>query len=309
MVQSENTKRFVGAATALALSAAVISGSANFLNKIAVTAVKDAVVFTSLKNALVGLVLVGLVLALKKLPEIRALNRGQWLKLLAVGVIGGSVPFALFFAGLTQTSAVNASLIHKTLFIWVILLAAPLLKEKMSPGQWLGVAAIFGANLLVGGFKGFRYNAGELMILGATLLWAVENVIAKMALKDVSSATVAAARMTIGSLVLLPIAAARGGLSAVMDMNAVNWSWALLSAAVLTAFVTVWYAALKRAPASYVATLLVPATLVTNVLSAAFITHSFAGMQWASVYLFAFGSFLVIYFSRSRRQHRAVSPA
>ncbi len=301
MASSEKTNKFLGTATILALSAALISGLANFLNKLAVTAVKDAVVFTTLKNAVVALALIGLVLALKKLPELRSLNRGQWLKLLAVGVIGGSLPFALFFTGLTQTSAVNASLIHKTLFLWVILLAAPLLKEKMSPGQWLGVAAIFGANLLVGGFKGFQYNAGELMILAATLLWAGENVIAKMALKDVSSATVAAARMVIGSLVLLPFALGRGGLAAVAGMNAGHWGWALLSAAVLTAFVIAWYAALKRAPASYVATLLVPATLVTNVLTGAFVSHSFGAPQWASAYLFALGSFLVIYFSRPRR--------
>jgi len=300
MIRSDGAKHLAATATLLALTAAVISGLSNFINKIAVTAVKDAVVFTTLKNAVVALALVGLLLALKKLPEIRSLRRGQWLKLLAVGVIGGSIPFALFFTGLTMTSAVNASLIHKTLFVWVILLAAPLLKEKMSPGQWLGIAAIFGANLLVGGFTGFKYNAGELLVLAATLLWAAENIIAKTALRDVSSTTVVAARMVIGSLVLLPIAAWRGGFGAVTSMNAAHWGWTLLSAALLLAYVVTWYAALKRAPASYVATLIVPATLVTNILSAVFVSHSFPAQQWAGTYLFAFGAFLVIYFSRRR---------
>lgn len=285
-------------ATWLALATAAISGVSNFANKYAVTAVKDAVSFTALKNAIVALFLVGLLLVLKKRAEIAALSRRQWAMLAAVGAIGGSIPFALFFAGLTHTSAVNAALIHKTLFVWVILLAAPLLKERLTPPQWLGAAAIFAANLIVGGFVGFKFNAGELMILAATLLWAIENVIAKKALAGVSSTTVAAARMTIGSLVLLPIAFWRGGLTGLTAMQPAHWGWTLVTAALLVGYVLTWYAALKRAPAGYVAALLVPATLVTNVLTAIFVTHAFAGRQMASAALWIIGSVLIIAFAR-----------
>jgi drug/metabolite transporter (DMT)-like permease len=292
----------------LALTAAAISGVSNFVNKFAVTAVKDPVAFTTLKNAIVAVFLVGLMLAMKKKAEIASLDRKQWAALSAIGVIGGSIPFALFFTGLTQTSAVNASLIHKTLFIWVILLAAPLLKEKMSSLQWLGVAAIFGANLLVGGFTGFKFNGGELMILAATLFWAVESVIAKATLGRISSTTVAAARMVLGSLVLLPIAAWRGGLPSLAGMQPSHWGWTLLTAALLAGYVLTWYAALKRAPASYVAALLVPATLVTNSLSAIFVTHSFTGPQLASAALWIAGSVLIIAFAR-RLPTTAIQPA
>jgi drug/metabolite transporter (DMT)-like permease len=295
-------------ATWLALATAAISGVSNFVNKYAVTAVKDPVAFTTLKNALVAVFLVGLILAMKKKTEIASLDRKQWAALVAIGVIGGSIPFALFFTGLTQTSAINASLIHKTLFVWVILLAAPLLKERMSPLQWLGVAAIFGANLLVGGFAGFKFNGGELMILAATLFWAVENIIAKKALDGISSTTVAAARMVIGSLVLLPIAAWRGGLAGLVGMQPSHWGWTVLATALLAGYVLTWYAALKRAPASYVAALLVPATLVTNALSAIFVTHSFAGRQLVSAALWIAGSALVIAFAR-RLPTTAVQPA
>ena len=240
-------------ATVLALGATVVSGASNFLNKIAVTAVKDPIVFTTLKNTIVALFLVGIILALKKWQEIKSLNRNQALKLLAIGVIGGSVPFALFFTGLAQTSAINASLIHKTLFIWVLLLGIPLLKERLTRWQWLGVGAIFGANLLVGGFNGFKYNAGELMILGATILWAIENVIAKIALRDLSSSLVASARMIIGSLILFSFIIWRGGASAVYVLNFQQWGWTILTSVLLLGYVLTWYSALKRAPATYVA--------------------------------------------------------
>ena len=189
-------------ATILALATAIISGFNSFLAKIAVTAVKDPVVFTSLKNGIVGLFLIGAIIAWKKWPEIKNLNRKQWLMLVAIGIVGGFIPFALFFTGLAHASAVNASLIHKTLFLWVFIFAIPFLKEKITWPQWIGVGLIFLANLMVGGFNGFKFSGAELMILGATIFWAVENIIAKKALASISTLTVVSARMVIGSLLL-----------------------------------------------------------------------------------------------------------
>ncbi len=283
----------------LALGAAIISGSNNFLTKIAVTAVKDPIVYTTLKNGLVAMLLIGIVMALRSRTEIASLSRRTLLKLLTVGVIGGSLPFALYFTGLTSTSAINAGMIQKSLFIWVLLLAAPLLKERLTRMQWIGIAAVFGGNLLVGGFTGFKFNAGELMILAATVLWAVENVIAKTALKDVSSTLLAAARMTVGSLVLLPFALSRGGAASIANLNATQWGWTILTSVLLLGYVLTWYAALKRAPATLVATLIVPATLITNALSAIFITRKMPVTQLASGALLLIGAALMIAFAKN----------
>ena len=290
-------KRSLSYAAILALLTMVVSGTNNFLTKIAVTAVRDPIVYTTLKNSLVAVFLVGLLLVLKAWPEIKAASKKQLLQLFAVGIVGGSVPFALYFTGLAQTTAVNASLIHVTLLFWVFLFAVPILRERMSGLQWLGVGAIFAANLFVGGFTGFRFNTGELLILAATVLWGLENVIAKQALRGLSSLTVAAARMVLGSLVLLFIALPRGGASAFAALNAAQWGWTLLTSALLVVYVLSWYAALKHAPATYVATLLVPATLVTNALSAVFITHSLSLMDMASSGLYAVGIVLVTFFA------------
>jgi drug/metabolite transporter (DMT)-like permease len=296
----------LGYATVLALGTALISGFANFIAKIGVTAVKDPIVFTTLKNGIVAVLIVGIVLALRRWRELRTLSKRQWVQLFAIGVIGGSIPFALFFTGLVHTSAVNASLIHKTLFLWVALLAVPILKERMTPLQWLGILAVAAANLFIGGFQGFTYNLGELMILGATVLWAVENVIAKIALKNLSSLTVAAARMVLGSAVLLVFAAFRGGGAAVVNLNAAQWGWTFVASVLLAGYVLTWYAALKRAPATYVATLLVPATLVTNALAAVFLTHAFPTVQAMNALFVVTGVALVVGFAR--RVHPAPTP-
>lgn len=283
-------------ATFLALLAAIISGTNNFLTKIAVTAVKDPIVYTTLKNGIVAIFLIGLVFLLKQWPEIRSASKKQLLQLVAIGTVGGSVPFALYFTGLTKTTATNASLIHVTLLVWVFLFALPILKERMNPLQWLGVGALFTANLFIGGFTGFKYNAGELMILIATILWGAENVIAKRALHNLSSVTVAAARMTLGSLILFFISLPRSGVATALTLNPTQWGWTLLTSALLVGYVFSWYTALKYAPATYIATLLVPAALITNSLSAIFVTHSLLWTDAVSSALSLAGAVLVIYF-------------
>lgn len=286
-------------ATLLVLTTAIISGTNNFLTKIAVTSIKQPILYTTLKNSLVAIFLVGILIALKKWPEIKKLTKKQWIKLAAVGFIGGSIPFALYFTGLTQTSALNASLIHKTLFLWVLLLGIPILKERLSKLQWLGVIAIFGANLFIGGFQGFKYNSGELMILAATILWGAENVIAKNALKDVSSLVLASARMVLGSILLFVfiLIFSKGNIGVLANLNAVQWGWTFLTSLLLLGYVVTWYTALKHAPATYVATLLVSATLVTNILSAIFITHTFPVIQVLSSGFLLIGLTLMVFFA------------
>ena len=288
-------KKTLKIATLLALGTAIISGTNNFLAKIAVTAVKDPIVFTTLKNGIVALLLIGIVLAFHKRSEIQTLSKKQWGKLIAIGLVGGSIPFALFFTGLTQTTAINAALIHKTLFLWVAIMAVPILKERITFLQGSGIVLLFIANIvLIGGFTGFNFNLGELMILGATLFWAVENIIAKIALKDLSSITVASARMVIGSIVLLLLVFYQGNAYFFTGLTSLQWGWTLLTSVLLLGYVLTWYTALKYAPATYVATLLVPSILVTNILSAIFITHTMTGNDVAAAFLFLVGLLLVL---------------
>jgi len=299
-------KKMIFGATGLAIIAAVISGTNNFLTKIAVTGVNNPILYTTLKNSLVGVLLLGVIFGLKRWREFVSLRKGQIFKLIIIGIIGGAIPFALYFTGLSMTSALNASLIHKTLFLWVLLFAAPFLKERMNKFQWLGVGAIFAANIFVGGFRGFQYNSGELMILLATILWAIENVVAKTALRDLSSLAVAASRMVLGSLILILFLAARG-MALAPHLGAAAWGWTALTSILLFGYVLAWYSALKYAPATYVAALLVPATLVTNVLSALFVTHSLTLSTVTTSPLYAFGAMLVIIFSAKTDKKLAVS--
>jgi len=81
-------------------------------------------------------------------------------------------------------------------------------------------------------------------------------------------------------------------------MSLIGLGWTLLTAVFLLGYVVTWYSALKRAPASYVAALLVPAALITNVLSAFFITGALTEAQVLASFLMVLGTTFIIFYAR-----------
>ena len=164
----------------LAALTAVISGVSIFLNSYAVRELPDAGLFTTLKNSAAALVLFAVavpVLRMRARPV--RLDRQAGIRLTAIAIIGGSVPFLLFFTGLSMASAPSAAFIQKTLFILVALLAVPFLGERLG---WLQIGALgvlLASQVLIAPPTGVSWGVGETMILAATLLWSVEVVLAK----------------------------------------------------------------------------------------------------------------------------------
>ncbi len=281
----------------LALLTAFISGIAIFINKFAVTAIQPPVMFTAVKNAGVGILILSLLLASRKWKLVKKLTRRELIYLFLIGIIGGSIPFYLYFTGLTQIPAANAAIIHKSLVIWVALMAIPLLKEKMSALQIFGVILLFGANLLVGGFAGFTFLEGEFLILIATIFWAIENVLAKKILPTVDPDIVTAARMGFGSIILMLAAGitAPAALAKSLSLTSTQWFFMIITIATLLGYVMTWYRALKYAPATTVTSVLVASTLVTNVLSAIFITHTWTVLMGIQAVLMIMGIALFLF--------------
>ena len=174
-------------------------------------------------------------------------------------------------------------------------MAVPILKEKIGWLQFAAMGLLFGGTIAVGGFQGFKLNGGELMILGATLFWAVENIIAKFVLRDVSSILLAGARMILGSIILFAVVLFQNKAQMMTGLSLIQWSWTLLTSVLLLGYVISWYTALKYAPVTVVASLLVPATLITNILTAIFVTHTMPNMQIWSNILLGIGTILLIY--------------
>lgn len=250
----------------LALVTAVISGVSIFINGFAVKQLPDPALYTTLKNGVAALILIALAAATVRPAEVRAIRPRSWGWLLLIGTIGGSIPFVLFFTGLAQASAPSAAFIHKTLFIWVALMAVPMLGERLGLAQIGALVVLLVGQVLILTPAGVTWGTGETMIAAATLLWAVETIIARRVLATVPSAVVGAARLGFGLIVLLGYLAVTGGLAGIATLQPIQWAWVLLTGLFLGGYVASWFAALQRAPASLVTAVLVLGAPVTGAL-------------------------------------------
>lgn len=291
----------------LVLATAVISGFANFVNKFGMQALgKNAFQYTTLKNVVVALILILVVATPVIWPKLKRLTKKDWIRLVLIGLVGGSIPFLLFFKGLSLTSPVSASFLHKTLFIWVAILAWPILKEKITKLQFLALGLLLFGNIIFLGFKGMSWGYAETIILIATMLWAIENVIAKITLKQVDAMIVAWGRMFFGSIFLIGFLVATGNTTGLLEMNISQVGWILLVAAFLTGYVTTWYSALKRLPVTVTASFLVLASPITTFLNAAFVTHQLSTQKiWGALIILA----AVVFFVIARRSPKATDEA
>jgi len=258
---------------AFAFAAAAIRGLAVFVNGYGVRVVRDATVYTTAKNLVAAVVLGLLAVALaRRTTPVARLPRSprDWAGLAAIAVIGGSVPFVLFFEGLARASSTHAAFVQKTLVVWVAVLAVPLLGERLRAVHVAAMALIVGGLVaLDGGLRGFRFGDGELLILAATLLWAVEVVVAKRVLRGVAPETVAVSRMGMGVVVLLGWLAVTGRFGALLNLGARGWIWSLATGLILAGYVATWFTALSLAGAIDVTAVLSVAAVVTAALGLA----------------------------------------
>lgn len=255
----------------LALGAAVISGFSIWVNSYAVKEVRDPTVFAGAKNALVGIAFLALLAAAPR----RKASAARWGRrsvaaLVGLGVIGGSVPFVLFFEGLASAGPGNGAFIQKTQFLWVALLAVPLLGERLSPWHVFALAMLALAQWLIGHPAGFEFGRPEAMILAATLLWACEVMVARWLLPELGALVGATARMGIGGLALVGYVAVTGKLDVLTGLSSGQWLWVIVTAAILFFYVGAWYGALRLAPATVVTSILTLGAPITALLSTQF---------------------------------------
>jgi drug/metabolite transporter (DMT)-like permease len=239
-------------------------------------------------------------------------GRSQLLALGAIAIVGGSVPFVLFFEGLAQATSgpVQAQFINKTLVIWVALLAVSVLGERVGALQ-VGALALLvvGQAALSGGVGDAftpHFGRGELMIFAATLMWAVEVVLARALLRSVSSWTVALGRTVLGSALLIMWVVVTGKGSQLVGMDAHQWAWVAATGVLLAGYVATWLAALAAAPAVNVTAVLVAAVPVTALLQA-IVRHTALSPQLGGLALVVAGCLLVVATMVPLRARRRVS--
>lgn len=264
MDQKTNLKKGV----LFAFITSVISGLAIFYAKISLIKLPP-LILTTTRNSYVGLLFVLYFLIFKQFNQLKKLQKKDWIYLFLIGLIGGSLPFYLFFSGLQMTNPLVGNLIHKTLFVWVTVMGYFFLKERFNLSYLISFVLIFIANFIIGDLK-ISFGKGELIIFLATLLWSVESIIAKKVLKSVSSEMVGLFRMGGGGATLLFISLITGKGKVFLAINPNYFIYILTGGSILFLYVYFWYKALKYAPAGLVTLILTFSVVVGNILNGAF---------------------------------------
>lgn len=181
---SSETTRFVLGALCIIATVTIWAGWL-VLMRLGVTTTKlDTLDFAGLRFGVAGPLLLPVLLR-----RGLALDRLGWWGLAAVA-LGGGAPYALTVgAGLVFAPVAHASaLTQGVLPLTIALVAAVVLKEKLSPLRLIGLALIVAGAIVIGGIGfgdiGGRENIGHLLFLSATLLWASYTVAIRFARLD-----------------------------------------------------------------------------------------------------------------------------
>jgi len=297
---------------------ALVSGVAVFVNSYGVRSLPSPSVYTAAKNlttaVILGLLTVGGAalgnstartrwtrVAHRAGVAARPVTAGTWAALAFVGIVGGGVAFALFFNGLAKLAATPAAFLHDSLVVWVGLLALPVLGERATAWNVAAIGLLVGGEVaIVGGTGHLGASSGTLLVLSATVLWAIETVLIKRLLETFSPAAVALTRMGVGSVVLVGYVGATVGVGSLWRLGAAQWGWVLLTGVLLAGYVATWVTALARARALDVTSVLVFSVVVTALFQAAAGTKALAP-QGLGLALVAGGTVLVLWAMRRGR--------
>jgi drug/metabolite transporter (DMT)-like permease len=247
--------------------AAAISGISVYVNSLGVRSFSDPILYTALKDGIVGLVLlVPLAFSPGWRAEYRGLNRKTWAWMIALALTGGSVPFALFFSGLQLTTAATGALVNHFQFVLVALLALTFLKERIRPAMWAGFSVLLFGSLLGTDLHTLDWNSGAWLVAASTVLFAIDFVIAKHLLRGLATLTVMTARMTLGTAMLFAYVMASGRLAPVAQLNPTQWTFVVLTGFILLLFTATTFTAIRHASVSSVLAIGTAAPIITTLI-------------------------------------------
>jgi drug/metabolite transporter (DMT)-like permease len=251
----------------LAVLNMLISGAAIFVNSLGVKMFADSTLYTALKNAIVGVVLVAaLAVSRRSREEMVRLKLPQVVLLLIVALIGGSVSYALYFRGLQLSTPVTASLIDHMQFLFVAAFAAVFLGERFGPAVWAALVVLLAGLTLGVTMSAVRMDAGVLFVAAATVLFAADFVLMKYLLRSVAALTVMVFKMSLGSLLLFAYVAASGRLGLVAGLSLLQWAFVGVTGLILLAFTATSVLGLRLASATAVTAIPAGSPIITTAL-------------------------------------------
>ncbi|MBU0530073.1 MAG: EamA family transporter [Candidatus Aenigmatarchaeota archaeon] len=293
----KRNKEFYG--TLLAVCTAIISGVAIFANKIFIVDM-DPTIFTAVRAIFIGIIFF-VISSVQVKFDYKKFKKIPWKYLLVIGIIGGGVAFLMFFTGLKFTTGGRAAFLHKTLPLYTTLLAFVFLKERITQKQltalifmFIGTIVLYSA-VITPTEMWLNPGLGDLLIIGATIFWGIENVVAKkaMMLKE-SNLVVGFGRMFFGALILFGVVLLTGKLDLLFTLQPHQTANLLISTAILFGFVLTYYWSLKYINVSKASSILLLAPVITLLLGVGFLGEPAPAVQLAGSAIILIGAYLIL---------------
>jgi drug/metabolite transporter (DMT)-like permease len=154
-------------------------------------------------------------------PQIRA----SWPTLLLLGTVGAGTFIALYYYGISKTSAINALVINSAVPLLIPLAAFALYRERINRFQVFGIAlSLLGVLTVL--FKGdprvllaLDLNQGDLWVLIAMGVWSVYTVLLRKQ-PPIHWLSFAAITFSVASLINLPLF-----IGEQLLYRQIHWSW------------------------------------------------------------------------------------
>jgi drug/metabolite transporter (DMT)-like permease len=289
-------KEFFG--TLLAILAAVVSGFSIVANKVFITDL-DPTIFTAIRALFIGIICF-MISSIECRFKYKKFKRVSWKYLIAIGFIGGAIAFLLFFTGLKLTTGGRAAFLQKTLPIYVMIFAFFFLKEKITKKQvfafiimFIGLIVLMSSQIEPSIFWP-NPSWGDLLIIFATVLWAVENIISKYTMiKKESNFVVTFARMFFGAIFLFAIAVLWNKAYLLYQLTPQQTFNIYVSTIILFYYVFLWYWSIKFINVSKAATLLLLAPVISLFLGMIILDEPVPLLQLIGSALILVGAYVV----------------
>jgi drug/metabolite transporter (DMT)-like permease len=138
----------------------------------------------------------------------RKFTKRYYFLILTSAILGATIVPVMFFLGLEKTTAADTSLLANGETVFSILFALVIFKERMKPIGYLAVALIlFGVFIVTTNLEFndsiLRLDSGNLLVIGSTILWGLDNNIGKIITRQIDVSRLIQLKALIGGFILL----------------------------------------------------------------------------------------------------------
>lgn len=136
------------------------------------------------------------------------LRQNDYVILLSASLSGAALAPSLFFFGLNQTTASDASILVNGEVLFSVILAIAFFKEKIKPAGYIAIMlALIGTTIVATDSTNSIFipeiNSGNLFVIGSTMFWPIDNNLTRLIASRMNIPRIIQIKSLIGGSILL----------------------------------------------------------------------------------------------------------